>query len=267
MRFCPKCGQQCVENRSNIQTDDIPQYTLKTPSQPKKSHFWRNLFAFVGVLAILFFVYHYFIDPSVNYESNYIRGSGYYDSGEYEKAREYFLKVNEDYKNTHLYLILCQGHIYDYLTDEQFDELTNNLDFNDTKSLFLTEPIAAQFLDGYWTNDDGNKYLEFYKQGEYWNVHTNLDNSDTNWDNADSFYLSEGIFGLEFPIKKEKGKEGVFGLHSPKEGEDEEQGIETINPNDEFEKKELFRITILGKDKIAVVILKDNSRYVLTRDK
>ncbi len=158
------------------------------------------------------------------------------------------LGINEDYKSTHLYLILCQGHIYDYLTDEQFDELTSNLDFNDTKSLLLTEPIAAQFLDGYWTNDGGNKYIEFYQQGNYWNVHTNLDNSGTNWDNFESFFISEGIFGLEFPINKEKG-------------------TETINPNDEFEKKELFRITILGKDKIAVVILKDNSRYVLTKDK
>lgn len=45
-------------------------------------------------------------------------------------------------------------------------------------------------------------------------------------------------------------------------GEDSDQ----LEDEDKYDRKDLFRISILEKNKIAVVILKDDSRHVLERD-
>ena len=49
--------------------------------------------------------------------------------------------------------------------------------------------------------------------------------------------------------------DGMYGVDVEKDGD-----------TNETEKVDMFRISILGADKIAVVALKDNSRYVMTRD-
>ena len=208
MRFCPKCGTQYIETESagEEQVRQAPSQSAGIPK--KKSKFWNTLLIVAGVIAALWFfgIISFdkaptIIDPTANYETDYNQGVSYYERKDYSKAQEYFLKVDEDYKNTHLYLILCAGHIRKNLTDEQVSELKRNLDFCDTKSLFMSEPLAVKFLNGYWANENGTKFLEFFEQGDAWNVSTNLDNSNTKWADAEGFYVKDGMFGLEFPIE------------------------------------------------------------------
>ena len=246
MRFCPKCGTQYAEVQ-NAGEGQVRQTISQPTNEPKKkSKFGTILLIVVGVIAALWFfgIIDFQKDPTANYETDYNQGVSYYERKNYSKAQECFLKVGEEYKNTELYLILCEGHIRNSLTDEQISTLKCNMDFCDTKSLFLSEPLAAKFLNGYWTNDSGTKYLEFFEQGASWNVSTNLDNSNTKWDNAEGFYVKEGMFGLEFPIENNNDASKLK----------------------EYENKDLFRISILDWNKISLVVLKDNSRYTLTRE-
>ena len=200
----------------------------------------------VGVIAALWFfgIIDFNYDPTANNETDYNEGVSYYERKKNALAQEHFLKVSEDYKNTELYLILCAGHTRKNLTSEQVSVLKNNLDFCDAKSLFLSEPLARKFLVGYWSDENGKKFLEFYEQEDSWGVSTNLGTSNTDWDKAEYFYVEDSIFGLAFPKKSE----------------------DEASNHQEYENEDLFRITILNWDKISLVVLKDNSRYTLIRE-
>ena len=246
MRFCPKCGNQYNEGEG--QESEIQTRQMSSPLTPtsKKKPIWKIILIALGVFVALwwFGIIGFDNDPTANYETDYNQGVSYYEGKNYSKAKECFLKVGEDYKNTELYRILCEGHIRKNLTNEQVSVLKRNLDFCDAKSLFLSEPLARKFLTGFWSDETGIKSLEFYEQEDSWGVSTNLDNSNAKWDKAEYFYVEDGMFGLAFPI----------------EDKDETAKIK------EYENKDLFRITILDWNKISVVVLNDNSRYTLTRE-
>ena len=230
MRFCPKCGNQYKEGEAQESEIQTKQTSSPHTTTSKKKPIWEIILIALGVFVALwwFGIIGFDNDPTANYETDYNQGVSYYEGKNYSKAKECFLKVGEDYKNTELYLILCEGHIRKKLTNEQVSVLKRNLDFCDAKSLFLSEPLARKFLVGYWSDENGKKY----------------DNSNTNWDKAEGFYVKDGIFGLEFP------KASNDGDSKPKE----------------YENKDLFRITILDWNKISLVVLKDNSRITLTRE-
>ena len=246
MRFCPKCGNQYKEGEAQESEIQTKQTSSPHTTTSKKKPIWEIILIALGV--VVAFWWPGFDksdnDPTANYETDYNQGVSFYEGKNYSKAQESFLKVGEDYKNTELYLILCEGHIRKKLTNEQVSVLKRNLDFCDAKSLFLSEPLARKFLVGYWSDENGKKYLEYYEQEASWGVSTNLDNSNTNWDKAEGFYVKDGIFGLAFP------KASNDGDSKPKE----------------YENKDLFRITILDWNKISLVVLKDNSRITLTRE-
>ena len=254
-KFCRSCGQSVVEVRNTADTRQAQQYYEQSPVQPQKHHTLRTILMVIGAIAVLGWLFNLFTEPAVDYDLEYKNGGLYYSNRDYEKAQECFLKLDEDYKDTKMYLTLCQGHLYQFLTDEQVNELKHNLDFNDAKTLLLSRSsIAESFLMGYWTNDKKTKSFELYDEGDKRHVQTNLASSSS-WDKAEGFYIIDGVFGLWMPKKEDKS--------------DDKQEIaesEIIERSDEYDRKDLFRISMLDEDKIAVVILKDDSRYTLTRD-
>lgn len=244
MRFCPECGKPCGE----IQNMGIP----VAPPQKKRNKIWLILLIIVGVIVVVSWYSNISFDPTANYETDYNEGVSYYNRGNYSSASDCFQKVGDEYKSTYLYKILCEGHIHHELSDEQVNELKQHLDFADTKSVLLSDShIAETFLLGYWTTENKSKRLEFYLQSDYCGVSTNLANS-SKWDKADSFYIIDGVFGLYLP------KDGV--------SHDDEKALDLLDIDSEYDREDLFRISILSKDKIAVVVLDDDSRYVLERE-
>lgn len=234
-KFCSNCGQPLKIVNDNSNPNVAPQYHSQPPS--KKRNSTGSIIVFVILLIILIFpAVRYFLNlPATNYKN----GCVLYSNGAYEEAKECFLRLSDNYQNTHLYLILCDGHIYNYLMDDQIEELKNNLDFNDTKSLLLSDAsIAGNFLMGYWSSDDGSKNMEVYLQGDTRHYDTNFGN----WDKGNVFI-----------------KDGVFGIYQLKE---------TMTNDEEsiYDMEDLFRISILDKDRISIVLLKENERFVLNRE-
>ncbi len=241
MRFCPECGKPCSDTATVFVTE-------QTPTR-RKSKIWFVLLIVVGAVIGWSWYSNIFFDPTANYETDYNEGVSYYNRGNYSSARDCFKKVGEDYKSTYLYSILCEGHIHHELSDEQIKELKQHLDFADTKNLLLSDTsIAEGFLLGYWTTEDDKKVFEIYLQGDYCGVRTNIAHS-SKWDEAEGFYIKDGIFGLYLPKGEVESPDGKNPLSSLKS-----------------DKEDLFRITILNKDKIAVVVLEDDTRYVLERE-
>ena len=111
---------------------------------------------------------------------------------------------------------------------------------------------VALLVYGYWKTSSKSYTLEFYFTEDACHVETNLAPSSS-WDKAESFYIKDGVFGLYMPKKDDQSKDA---------GEDSDQ----LEDEDKYDRKDLFRISILEKNKIAVVILKDDSRHVLERD-
>ncbi len=252
-KFCSNCGQPLMDARSNADSTQAHQQYQQPPVQPKKRHTLRNILMVIGIIAVIGWVYNFFTTPAIDPATEYKNGCNYYNSKDYEKAKECFSQLDEEYKDTELYLILCNGHIHHFLNDEQIRTLKKNLDFNDTKSLLLSEsPIAEQFLLGYWASENKSKSLEFYDAEDGRHVQTNLAQTSS-WEKADSFYIIDGVFGLYMPKKDDKSK-------------DDSEDSDLQEYSDEFDRKDLFRISILDKDRIAVVVLKDDHRYILERD-
>ena len=254
MLFCTKCGKPYVEVARN--TDGVWQESPQpAPTAKKKLNIWLILLVVLGVIVAWSWCSNFFaFDPTANYENDYNEGVSCYNRSNYTLARGYFNKVGEDYKSTHIYNILCEGHIRHDLSDEQINELKLNLDFADTKSLLLSHsPIAERFLLGYWTTENDKTIFEVYLQGDYCGVSTNIAHS-SKWDKADSFYIKDGVFGLYIPKDGDSSRE-----------DDDPLGLIT-DADDDYDKEDLFRISILGKNKIAIVVLKDNERFILERE-
>lgn len=255
MLFCNMCGKPYSEAGNTIGTRQYEQPYNQPASQPNKRHIFRTILIVLGaILGLIILVdivssvfnMQNYNHTEIDYDAEYKQGITYYDMRQYDKAIECFSNVDEEYKSTRLYNILCQGHIRHYLTEEQISELKQNLEFSDTKTLLLSDSaIAERFLIGYWTTEKKSKKLEFYIQGDDCYVQTDLATSSS-WDNAEGFYIIDGVFGLYLPKKST------------------ETNLE--EKDSEYDRKDLFRISILDKDKIAVVILKDDSRYVMTRE-
>ena len=250
-KFCSNCGQPLTISRNNA--NQAQQGSQPEPVQKEKHHTLRTILMVIGAIVVIGWVYNFFTGGTVNYDLEYKNGSLYYTNRDYEKAEECFSKLEDDYKDTGLYRALCQAHLYHFLTDDQLNELKRNLDFNDAKNVLVSDThIAEKFLDGYWKTSSKSYTLEFYFTEDACHVETNLAPSSS-WDKAESFYIKDGVFGLYMPKKEDQAKDA---------GEDSDQ----LEDEDKYDRKDLFRISILEKNKIAVVILKDDSRHVLERD-
>ncbi|MBR4393436.1 MAG: zinc-ribbon domain-containing protein [Oscillospiraceae bacterium] len=244
-KFCSNCGKPLTGVANNTSTNQVQQSAPQAPAKKKKG---SGAWVFLLIIGAIF-VYFLFFGIPKNKDNIYKNGTICYNNKEYEQAKEYFSQLNEDYKDTHLYLTLCDGHIYEYLTDDELNELKQNLDFNDTKSLLVSDAsIAGKYLLGYWSTEDGSKSLEVYEQGNARHFDTN---GFGNWD-AGWIYIKDGVFGMY------RLKAGIT--------HDDEENINVEEHLEDYDTEDLFRISILEKDKIAVVLLKDNKRFVLTRD-
>lgn len=244
MRFCPKCGNQYTEVKNQENDGQVRQASSQRPIQVKqKAVWWRILLIVICALVFLWGVgvisFNTDFIPHLNNEANYKEGVSYYEKANYTKARASFEKVDESYEDAKLYKILSRAHTSHYLTEQQVIELKNNLDFLDTKEVLLSNTdIAFPFLKGYWNSKDEIYYFEFYEQGNYLWTEYNLPHSNYNEDDSEGFYITNGVYGVK---------------------------VSKNGDNDALEEMDLFRITILGADKIAVVCLKDNTRVVMTR--
>ena len=246
--YCHNCGAQ-IPDGAKYCTEcgvNLAEYEPKNKSKSKTNPLFLIVLLMLGGL---FVYYWFFVLTPKNKETEYKNACICYQNKDYEEALDRFSSLGEDYKDTHLYLILCEGHLYYYLTDDEINELKNNLDFNDTKNLLVSDTyIAGQFLAGYWSTEDGSKSIEVYEQGDscYYETYGFGD-----W-KADWIYIEDGVFGI-YKLKK-----GIT--------HDDEEDFNIQEHLDDYDKVDLFRIFILGKNKIALVILKDNKRFVLTRD-
>lgn len=268
MRYCPNCGSTTADSDkfcSNCgqPVTDLGANQIQQPEvQPKKRHIVRNIFlgifAAIGILVvalIVFGVYAVLSEPEIDVPSVYKDGCNYYNKAMYSEASDCFALIDEadgEYKDTELYIILCNAHLHHHLDNEQVKTLKRNIDFNDTKSVLLSDSsIAQQFLLGYWQTENKQKSLEIYAESDSIWVHTNLDNS--NWDKAEGYYIIDGVFGLYMPKAENESKDDI-------------ENSDLLEDTDEFDRNDLFRITIIDADKISAVILKDDSRYVLERE-
>ena len=162
-----------------------------------------------------------------------------------------FFSIDEEYKDTELHLILCNGHIHHYLIDEHVNTLEKNLDFKDTKSLLLSESQSQNNSCLVIGHLKTTKSLEIYDAEDGRHISTNLAQS-SDGKKPIAFTLLMGYSGYICPKKK------INPMITAK------MVIRRITLMNLIE-RDLFRISILDKDKIAVVILKDDSRYVLER--
>ncbi len=262
-KFCSNCGQFLADTGVYTCTTQTQPQDQQTINQPKKRHIVRNIFlgifAAIGIITVvsfLFGVYAGLFELDIDVPSAYKDGCNYYNNEKYSKARECFAsidEIDEEYKDTELYMILCDAHIHHYLSNEQVKTLKKHLEFNDTKDVLLSDSIIAErFLLGYWQTDNKQMMLELYEDGDSYHVQTNLVRSSS-WDKAESYYIIDGVFGLYLPASGNTSTE-------------ETDNIELGESSDEFEKEDLFRINIIDADRISVVILKDDSRYVLERE-
>ena len=242
--FCSNCGAAVGEDtqthiHENLSTNGEVIRVSSSTVEPKKKHSITKYILIALAVIVCAWLFG-FIQFGPDDEDNYKQGVVCYEMGDYEKASRYFNKIDGDFKSKDLYIILCQGHVNEYLLDEQIKTLKKNLEFEDTKSLLLSNTeIAFNFLKGYWTSEDGLRYFEFYEQGDYSWIQYNLPFDDHG---DGDFYIIDGMIGVE-----------------SEKSEDSDDSIDA-------EKNDMFRVTILGADKIAIVALKDESRYVMTRD-
>ena len=238
--FCTNCGAsvgddiQTTTNEDGNSVREMPFEPAPPIGSKKKNSTWKNVLIAIAVIIGIWWLATG--DYGASAEDNYKQGVAYYERHDYQSAKKYFDKLDEGYKSTELYNILCRGHINGYLTDEQIKTLKHNLDFEDTKSLLLSDTdIAFGFLLGYWTAEDGKHTIEFYEQGDH--IWAEYKLPFKNVGDSEGFYITDGMYGVK----------------TKKDGETTEE-------------VDIFRISILGPNKIAVVALKDNSRYVMTRD-
>ncbi len=253
MRFCNVCGKAYSEAGTSTRNEQVGQDYSQPITKPKDRHVLRNILIVLGVLALVY-IGGAIIGALINnayynaneserekvLEEQYDHAVNSYDRNHYDEALNMFATLDDDYKSTHLYKILCNGHIHHHLPDEDIRELKNNLDFADTKSLLLSDTwLAVSFLDGYWRSENKKYNLEVYDQGDYTHVSTNLPYKQVK-NEGEGFYIEDGVYGHYLKNKDEA---------SANEG-----------------KHDMYRFSILGADKIAVVCLKDDTRIIMIRE-
>lgn len=135
--------------------------------------------------------------------------------------------------------------------------LKMELSFQDTKEVLLSsDNIGAEFLYGYWMSDE-NELLECYKQGSQVGIRFNL--PVEHFDEVDGWYIKDGVFGVRVKSEKEASSEPDSDFVGTAD-------LEGSTKMYIYENKDLFRMTIIDPDTIAVVCTGNNERIILRRE-
>ena len=243
MRYCSNCGNSIEESQKYCPNCGVPisgetrsmPNTGKTekPGQNKGSRFWIGFFIGIVVVIGLYYAFH------ENTERNYRLAISNYENRYYQEALYIFDGIDYGYEARDIYEILCQGHLNEYLSPAQVETLKANLDFQDAKELLLScDSIGADFLNGYWSSED--KYsLECYNEGDKVFFQWNIPSPQYDKEKALSWYIQNGMFGVIIDNDSDPTKDHV----------------------------ELFRISIINADSIAISSVKGDRRIVLKREK
>ena len=244
MLFCGKCGKPYpvfssqADNQANEPKASESIENQNTETAQKKGSVGRTIIISL-LLAIMCILGWKLYESSLEKnkaeqaKNNYAEGISYYDKGQYRNALSCFENAGDSFPDIEKYTILCKGHLYKYLSESEIKTLCNNIDFLDTKVVLLsTDDIAIIFLDGYWSSKDDNYYFEIYSDKENYHSQYNLPADQP--EDADYFYIKDGVYYLHTTTDKDI---------------------------------EIFRITILSKDRIMMYCFKDSSRVELSRQK
>ena len=247
MLFCNKCGKPfpIISDQTKNQTNE-PNSTNNRETHdnqvlaepPKKKSTGRTIIILLLLAVLCYWGWNGYkawkaSNDAEQAENNYNSGISYYDKGQYRNALDCFEKAGSSFPNIEVYKILCEGHLYKYLSESEVSTLCKNVDFLDTKDLLLSnDEIALLFLDGYWNSKDEKYYFEVYSDKE--NTHSMYNLPAEQPEDSEYFTIYDG----------------VYYLHSTSNGD-----------------VEIFRFTILSKDRIMVFCYKDSSRIELSRQK
>ena len=172
-------------------------------------------------------------------ESAYKRARQKYSEEYYSDARDIF-KLLSGYVESDKYELLCDL-ADESISDANYRVVLQNIDFANTKTLLLSKHrLAILFLSGTWRTSNGRYYFTMDKSTHQTSY--NLPGLAL----ANSHYIVEdGIYFLE------RGNALL-----------EKYGLESAM---DYEKKKVFKFSILTAETISVYCYKDGSTYTLYR--